>query len=95
MQIQMASSNVVHYERAPNRDAGGSLDEYNAEQMTLYSTEETAAAGTKIEKTDNGITFTVDSFSPFAVYYTAKADTPDTPDNPAGRLMVVTMVRMV
>ena len=72
---------VVHYEGL-DRDAGGSLDEYNAEQMTLYSTEETAAAGTKIEKTDNGITFTVDSFSPFAVYYTAKADTPDTPDNP-------------
>ncbi len=71
---------VVHYEGL-DRDEGGALNGYDTRQMTLYSTEETAAAGTKIEKTDNGITFTVDSFSPFAVYYTAKAD-PDTPDNP-------------
>lgn len=71
---------VVHYEGL-DRDEGGALNGYDTRQMTLYSTEETAAAGTKIEKTDNGITFTVDSFSPFAVNYTAKAD-PDTPDNP-------------
>ena len=76
---QSGEFHVVHY-AGLDRDEGGALDEnYSADNMELYST--TGIGEYAIEKTDNGITFTVDSFSPFAVYYTAKAD-PDTPDNP-------------
>ena len=69
---------VVHY-MGLDRDEGGALDNnYSTDNMELYSTTESGESG--ITKTDNGILFTVDSFSPFAVYYTAADDEGD--DNP-------------
>ncbi|MED9780054.1 MAG: S-layer homology domain-containing protein [Peptococcaceae bacterium] len=69
---------VVHY-TGLDRDEGGALDNnYSTDNMELYSTTESGESG--ITKTDNGILFTVDSFSPFAVYYTAADDEGD--DNP-------------
>ena len=74
---QSGEFHVVHYTEL-DRDAGGALDSnYSTDNMELYSTTESGEYG--ITKTDNGILFTVDSFSPFAVYYTAADDGDDNP----------------
>ena len=75
---QSGEFHVVHY-TGLDRDEGGALDNnYSTDNMELYSTTVSGEYG--ITKTDNGILFTVDSFSPFAVYYTAADDEGD--DNP-------------
>lgn len=74
---QSGEFHVVHYTEL-DRDAGGALDSnYSTDNMELYSTTESGEYG--ITKTDNGILFTVDSFLPFAVYYTAADDGDDNP----------------
>lgn len=79
---------IVHY-TGLDRDDNDELETYNPELMDMYSAE-----NGNLTVENGNITFTVDSFSPFALFYTAEEDPgtgtdpdpgtdPDDPDTPA------------
>ncbi len=78
---------IVHY-TGLDRNDNNALDNYSPEDMELYSTDN---GGLTVE--NGNITFTVGSFSPFALFYTADDNPPyippstgdddDDPDTPA------------
>lgn len=79
---------IVHY-TGLDRNDNDALDNYSPRDMELYSTD-----NDRLTVENGNITFTVDSFSPFALFYTAEEDPgtgtdpdpgtdPDDPDTPA------------